>query len=157
MEDKWVSTQRSFEGFPYSYNCEREGATAELKTALILFDFEFVITDPGEGMQEVIAQDIPEVEFGILNRLANVTGLDTCDLRHQLNDPWLLDGEVSDPTTMTKENLVLGLTSFRPDTPNPIGKFVVVCYFPLVLTCYSPEHLTSFRYRRFLSIYYEYS
>jgi hypothetical protein len=120
----WVSKALSFEGYPYSYTCEREDESSNqplVKTTKIFFDFEFVLPNPEEPIEEVLIQDLPKVEYGILNQLIKVTGLGECDLEKQLSDPWL-DSDVGDSRVMSGENLVLGLTSFEPDTPDPVGK-----------------------------------
>jgi hypothetical protein len=115
----WVSTALSYEGYPYSYTCEREdeASNTPVVSTTIFFDFEFVLPDPEELFEEVFVQDLPKVEYGILNQLIKVTGVHKCDLEKQLTDPWLQDNYVGDPTV-----LVLGLTSFEPDTVDPIGK-----------------------------------
>ena len=129
---RWVAKKHSFEGYTFHYECEQEEseentnnnslAVVETRTTKVHFDFEFVIPNPHEGMEEVLVQDLPKVEFGILHRLATVTGLDSCDFQLQLTDPWLRNTNGDQvPTVMSEENWVVGLSSFEPDVPSPIG------------------------------------
>lgn len=116
-------------GLPRRYECDRlsdtdgtvvaspRAATSIIPNSTTLyFDYEFSLPHPGEPMDEVIMQDLPILEFGILRRLAIVSGLSECDLRKQLDDPAL-------NPLLFDSNLVVGLSSAQPDKKTALGTF----------------------------------
>lgn len=105
------------DGYLYSTKCtDTSGGDDKVKTLSLAFDYEFALPNPGEPFAEVQWQDLPSVEFGMLRRMNQVTGIENCDFTAQLEDPWLQSAGSS-------LYRVLGLTSGEPDTLHPVGMY----------------------------------
>jgi hypothetical protein len=72
----------------------RRNTTADitqLNSVDVKFSYEFAILDPKESIEEVIEQDLPSLEYGILYLVAKSTGLLQCDLKNQNINLWATD------------------------------------------------------------------
>jgi hypothetical protein len=85
----------------------------------LFFDYEFAINDPHEGIEEVLMQDLPKYEYGLLYEVALSTGVLTCNLgRQNIRD--FVKG------TLASEPLVMGLSSsLHDDWDSRVGTFAV--------------------------------
>ena len=143
----FVSTVYWDEYYPYSYTCEQQGVTDRVRKTQIFFDFEFVLPHPEEPMEEVIWQDFPEVEFAILRRMAAVTGLLTCNLNKQVKQPAGLvrSEEPTESLVQSKDNLIVGLSSWYPDKFDIVGELQPLDDKDLFFLCHLvTKHLTLF-------------
>lgn len=104
-------------GFLYSTKC----AVKDVKTLSLEFDYEFALPNPGEPFPEVQWQDLPKVEYGMLRRMNQVTGVGSCDLTVQLKDPWL-------QSAGSGLYSVVGLSNGELDTLHPVGMYCAVSY-----------------------------
>lgn len=98
----------------YLYSRKCGGSAEDIKTLSLEFDYEFALPNPGEPFPEVQWQDLPKVEFGILRRMNQVTGVGNCDFSGQEEDPWLQNGG-------SDLYRVVGLSSGEVDTLHPVG------------------------------------
>jgi hypothetical protein len=101
------------DGRLYSVLCE--DSSQDVKKLSLEFDYEFALPDPGEPFPEVQWQDLPDVEYGMLRRMNEITGVGSCDLSVQSEDPWLQSGG-------SGLHKVVGLTSGEEDTLHPVGR-----------------------------------
>ncbi|GAX10208.1 hypothetical protein FisN_3Lh405 [Fistulifera solaris] len=101
------------DGRLYSVLCE--DSSEDVKKLSLEYDYEFALPDPGEPFPEVQWQDLPDVEYGMLRRMNEVTGVGSCDLSVQSEDPWLQSGG-------SGLHKVVGLTSGEKDTLHPVGE-----------------------------------
>lgn len=121
-----LSPEREYRnGYLYSSKCrDTSGGVEEVKTLALEFDYEFALPNPGEPFAEVQWQDLPVVEFGMLHRMNQVTGVESCDFTAQLEDPWL-------QSAGSGLHRVVGLNSGAKDTLHPVGTYCslrVLCY-----------------------------
>ena len=147
-----ISTVREHGGYTTMYSCSGGADDSEsMKETTLLFDFEIVIPNPEEPLIEVIVQDFPKVELGILFRMAQITGLyPDCDLiTNQLSDPFeTLTDTLSAGTETTRlekgqflseQNLIYGLSSWSPDSVDEVGKCNRLDEGTLVFKCVTAE------------------
>lgn len=65
-------------GFPIRIQCV--SSPEEIETLTLFFEYEFAIVDPRESIAgEVIAQDLPSLEYFLLHHTAREIGLLSCD------------------------------------------------------------------------------
>ena len=80
----------------------------------INFEYEFAILDPQESIEEVMDQDLPNLEYGILYLVAKSTGLLKCNLKNESIASW----GPSDPTSSRQDLYLVSLSSGLSDQYN---------------------------------------
>lgn len=132
-----ITTVREHGGYTTTYSCASNATADDINETVLLFDFEFVLPHPEEPLIEVVTQDFPKVELGILFRLAKITGIyPSCDLSLQLSDRWekltdtLQAGKettrLDQPQFLSEDNLIIGLSSWSPDNVDEVGALLCV-------------------------------
>lgn len=119
-------------GIPVEFACPvpsilepREAAAvdSDVRTIDVNFSYEFAILDPRESIEEVMEQDLPNLEYGILYLVAKSIGLLKCELQRQNVSSWATD--VLTDSTNT-EPYIVSLSSGANDQPKTdIGKSYV--------------------------------
>jgi len=110
-ESRWVSRHRSRGQYPSSYECESNG-NLSVDTTTLSFAFEFIVAHPNEPIDEILVQDLPLLEYGILYRIGYASGILRCEFSEQAVDPWLLS---TNNTSSANQSLVVALAS-NPST-----------------------------------------
>jgi hypothetical protein len=106
-------------GYPATYTCDApEGGYT--KTLQFQFDYEFVIKDPMESLVEIWYQDLPALEWGILARVVQVIGLESCSFDEQQGirewRPVGADGSANMiGNSMFEESRIISLSRSRAD------------------------------------------
>lgn len=124
-------TIRRENGLPIDYTCPLRllefnssslllsaGSTSgdELQSIEIGFSYAFSVVDPNEGIEEVIEQDLPALEYSILYLVAQSMGILKCDFENQNINLW---SGIESRNVTSPNSYVVSLSSYQMDSVDP--------------------------------------
>jgi hypothetical protein len=99
------------EGVPVEFRCplpstrlarkqpKRNLAEFSSRQIVVNFGYEFSVPNPREGIEEVLVQDLPELEYGYLFLVARSTGLLKCQSNHEIINLWAINANENKSST----------------------------------------------------------